>query len=88
MVSLRAGGGLVVGAGCLPPGKAARHQCLCQCFSGGLFDSLNDKLLPKKRIHGKHRSTDAEGRLQEFSGVYIPCRTAIVLANEEIDYCY
>lgn len=27
-------------------------------------------------------------RCLSLSQVYIPCRTAIVLANEEIDYCY
>ncbi|KAM3875476.1 LOW QUALITY PROTEIN: 1,4-alpha-glucan-branching enzyme-like [Diretmus argenteus] len=41
-------------------------------------------------VHGTEFFTEA----QPFNGrnnsmkVYIPCRTAIVLANEEIDYCY
>lgn len=45
------------------------HQCLCQGFSARLLDSPCDKLLPKKHIHGELWSTDAEGRIREFTGV-------------------
>ncbi|MEQ2279186.1 1,4-alpha-glucan branching enzyme, partial [Ameca splendens] len=45
--------------------------------------------------HGRlDHNTDFFTEPQPFNGrsnsmlVYIPCRTAIVLANEEIDYCY
>ncbi|KAF3847457.1 hypothetical protein F7725_020485 [Dissostichus mawsoni] len=40
--------------------------------------------------HNTEFSTEAHGfnGRQNSIKVYIPCRTAIVLANEEIDYCY
>ncbi|XP_023259387.1 1,4-alpha-glucan-branching enzyme [Seriola lalandi dorsalis] len=56
------------------------------------------KLDSDERPYGGHgrldHNTEFFSEAQPFNGrpnsmqVYIPCRTAIVLANEEIDYCY